>query len=347
MDRMPIADHHRPIYGYTHPARGFYIPESSPRRPATVYIPNKPYANFGRLIYAFTANANTTLVDVNGSNQTLYMPEFRISGSVGASQSLHRSGFRLSFGSATTPHDIYRYELYSPHTQLRWTTGIGFLEKTSQSTILWIYSSFGIAQPSLSCGEVGLYLSSTAATGIDNRFLLARAILDPPVEKVYGEWYEEGWMITFPANYTPVLPALLAWVEYAGGSGLMGRYDSNGTPAAIRNYRPFTGSPAVMIGSDNSPPSPDDFRLRSPIASLTNVSVGLEIDTTLQEIRVIAQGAYTPTSNVYLGEVGLFYNLYDPGNTARYFMVARAVWDAPILLQANQTYTIGIVLRFA
>lgn len=342
-------DHHKPIYAYTNRVRGFYLPGFNPRRPKTVYIPNKPYRNFGYLIYSITSVSSQTLITTGGVNRT-FSPDFYFSTYETTNQTVYCAAqgerFQLGFGSATSPHDMSRYELYSPHTQLLGINGSVFIERTSTSTTLWTYHTYGFTQPSLSVGEVGLYMHLVGTIFYEARVLLARAIIDPVVEKYAGTTYEEGWRIDFPSNYTPALPYILAGAQYRGGSGLFGTRDRTGVPSGMRRNRPLSGYD-IMIGSDNTPPSPLDYALKSPIGSLTAQASSIEMDTTLQEFRLVFNGSYTPASNVYLGEVGLFLQAYDTAGTLRYFLVARAVWDTPILLQANQTYSIGIVLRFA
>jgi hypothetical protein len=78
---------------------------------------------------------------------------------------------------------------------------------------------------------------------------------------------------------------------------------------------------------------------------LGNQTHAVEIDTTLQECRIVRYGTYTPSTNVTLGEVALFINIYDTSGTARKIMVARGVWDTPVTLVAGTTYTIGIALK--
>jgi len=113
----------------------------------------------------------------------------------------------------------------------------------------------------------------------------------------------------------------------------------------VRFEVPFAGSPDVVIGSDNSPPSPTDYNLKAPIGSLSDQVHAVEIDTAVQECRIVRTGRITPTTNITLGEVGLFCNVNDTTGTARRIMVARGIWDPPVTLEAGVTYTIGIALR--
>jgi len=103
-----------------------------------------------------------------------------------------------------------------------------------------------------------------------------------------------------------------------------------------------------MIGSDNTAPNPTDYNLKAPIASLASQTQSVEVDTTLQEVRVVRTGTYTPSSNVTLGEIGLFANLsgYVGGTlTSKKTMLVRVALGTPVTLYANTTYTLGIVIK--
>ncbi|MEM2449047.1 MAG: hypothetical protein QXT14_08895, partial [Candidatus Bathyarchaeia archaeon] len=212
-------------------------------------------------------------------------------------------------------------------------------------TKLMHYTRYVFGAPSLTCGEAGLYMSFNLGNATPDYFLLARAIIDPAITKEYDTLYEEGWVVEFPANYTRLLADMIAYCACLSHPSKFRIKDIDGNYRRVRVSQPSAGSPDVMIGSDNTAPSPDDYALKSPIGSLSSQSQSVEIDTTLQECRIVRQGTYTPSSNVYLGEVGLFMNVCEDTGTAYKMMVARGIWETPVLLQANVTYTIGIVLK--
>jgi hypothetical protein len=177
--------------------------------------------------------------------------------------------------------------------------------------------------------------------------LLARVILDPPINKEANTMFTEGWRITFPSNYTRWFLRCF-YLGSPNQSGDHGRFVRaiDGSNYIIRELASiYAGSTDVMIGRDNTSPTPLDYALKDPIGSLSSQSQSVEIDTTLQECRIVRIGTYTPSVNETLGEVGLFANFTDVSGTARKVMIARGVWDTPLTLVAGTPYTIGIVLR--
>jgi hypothetical protein len=199
--------------------------------------------------------------------------------------------------------------------------------------------------------EVGLLWETDTANHY--RTLLARTVVSGGISKSPFTIYLDGYRLTFPATFTK-------WFVRALFSAMMGFYcvrwmslpvkDTTGVWFSTRSADTFAGSPDVMIGSDNSSASPDQYSLLSPIASLSSQSQSVEVDTSLQEVRVVRTGTYTPLASVTLGEVGLFANLNvysDTSVVSKKVMVARVPLGTPVTLSPGTTYTIGIVLRFA
>jgi hypothetical protein len=250
----------------------------------------------------------------------------------------------FNFGASTNPHAVDRYELYS-----RWFSipigAIAWLEELDTETRLQTYEEYSFTAPNKAVGEAGLY-ANFSVTGYQIYFLLARAIIVPPEEKVAMTVYRDGWRVTFPSNYTRHF--LRAWYfEAEVGADAWGRIikDITGADFLVREGLSFAGSPDIMIGRDNTAPSVTDYHLKNPIGSLSSQSHSVEIDTTLQECRIVRTGTYTPSVNETLGEVALYTNVYDQAGTSHKIMIARGVWDTPLTLVAGTPYTIGIVLR--
>jgi hypothetical protein len=290
------------------------------------------------LFNAFITNANQTLIDTVGGGQTYRPTDFNI--------------IKLNLGGSSNPHDVTRYELYS-----RWfglgISGIYWYSEETEKTPIISYHEYSFGTPDRAVGEVGLYCEQIVGTGGSGpgnygtiRFLIARAVIDPAITKYAHMLYREGWQIDFPANYTRWFVKIIANMIWAN-TGDLGSFIINtaGLTYPIKQGTPWAGSPDVMIGSDNTPPLPTDYNLYSPIASLSSQAQTVEIDTSLQECRVVRYGTYTPTSNVDLGEVGLFINVNDVYGSTKKIMVARGVWSPKVTLVANTTYTIGIALR--
>jgi hypothetical protein len=334
-------NHHVPLILNVKPVRGFYIPEctlnelkSIKRNKYLFKIPNKGYRNLAYWLHGALTNTSQTLIDVGGANRTYNPADFTI--------------MKMNLGGSSNPHDVTRYELYS-----RWfdvgISGIYWYSEEDYKTSFITYHEYAFGTPDKAISEVGLYCENVViSSGMLNvyRYLLARAIINPAVTKYAHMLYREGWQIDFPANYTQWFVKVFSCIPWYNSNVLGTLFiTTGGLTYPLRSGNPWGGSPDVMIGSDNTPPLPTDYNLYSPIASLSSQAQTVEIDTTLQECRVVRYGTYTPTSNVDLGEVGLFTNLYDVYGNARKVMVARGVWSPKVTLVANTTYTIGIALR--
>ena len=331
------CNHHEPLILELEPIRGFYIPEctlnelKSPKRSKYLFkLPNKGYKNLAYVVNSWITNSTQTVVDIGGSSKTWYPGDLQF--------------MRLNIGSSSNPHDVTRYELYSR----RFGTGplgVFWPVEATDKTSFMSYVKYMFPPPDQAVGEIGLYF-----TGYNSNtwplILVARVIIDPAITKYANTLYEEGWQIDFPANYTRWfvnIPLNYVWLQSTEIGFLF--KDVNGNQYLTRQGNVWAGSPDVMIGSDNTPPSPTDYNLKSPIASLGNQTHVVEIDTSLQECRIVRYGTYTPPTNVTLGEVALFINIYDISGTARKIMVARGVWETPVTLVAGTTYTIGIALK--
>jgi len=181
--------------------------------------------------------------------------------------------------------------------------------------------------------------------------LLARTVFPSYLTRSAYTEYFDGYAISFPANYTVwfirALQMALSGIDIRQTRGRPATA-TDGSRFSIRTPRAFAGTPDVVIGSDNTPPSPTDYNLKSPIASLASQAQSVEVDTTLQEVRVVRTGTYTPSTSVTLGEIGLFCNLngYAAGSAVtRKTMLVRVALSTPVTLSAGTTYTLGIVIR--
>jgi hypothetical protein len=345
------------LLNYLSPIEGYYLPEVyfNPKRKVKIIaetkIRNKGYRNMAYWLNAFITNSSQTLIDTGGGSRT-YNPRRQLSttASISAYPIQHIYPYRLNIGSSSSPHDVSRYELYTRHFTYG-AGGIGWIYPETTQTRFRTYHRYMFPSPDKAVGEVGLYLKFLVIkwdlSSIDDvSVLLARAILDPVITKPANTLLEEGWEITFPANYTRWLLEAV-WGAEGTGESALGKpiMDTSGASYIMREGNPLAGTPDVRIGRNNTAPSPTHYNLLDPIGSLGSQSQGVEIDTTLQECRIVRIGTYTPSVNETLGEVGLFCNVYDTGGTARTIMIARGIWDPPVTLVAGTTYTIGIVLR--
>jgi hypothetical protein len=310
-------------------------------------VRNKFTRNIGYIVDGLLRRADVTVYDTGGTGRTAKTSFGGINCSLNTSidQGVQ---FFIPFGTGTTTPTITDNNLVSLSDWLN-VSVFDIVEETNQTSLVIA----GRWAPTISrtLYEVGLFWESDS--GNHYRTLLARTVISEGISKSPFTIYLDGYRLTFPATFTK-------WFVRALFSCMMGlrcvRWmslpvrDSTGVWFSTQSADTFAGSPDVMIGSDNSSASPDQYSLVSPIASLSSQSQAVEVDTANQEVRVVRQGTYTPSANVTLGEVGLFTNLNvyaDTSLVSKKVMVARVPLDTPITLSAGVTYTIGIVLRFA
>jgi hypothetical protein len=227
------------------------------------------------------------------------------------------------------------------------TNYIDILELTDRTQLLIA----GVWSPDVnkSYYEAGLKLLFDVS--LNFACLLARTIFPSALSRVAFTQYFDGYVLEFPSQFTRwFVRALCSAVSGHDLRQTRGRIakDTSGNLFVIRSSRAFAGSPDVIIGSDNTSPNPDDYNLKSPIASLGTQSQSVEVDTVNQEVRIVRTGSITPSSNITLGEIGLFCNLagFSSGSSVTpKTMIARVVLPTPITLSAGTTYTLGIVLK--
>jgi hypothetical protein len=341
-------NHHIPLLVTLKPIKGLYKPdEVSLPKPKVFY--NKGYRNLAYYLNTYITNSMQTLIATDGSSKEFYPDRGVVMpGTTYPYSHPFKYLYLLNFGGSTNPHDVTRYELYSRHFT-KGAGGLGWLVEESDQTRIRSWHRYAFPAPSKSVGEVGLYIygySSWDGNVAFYSFLLARAILDPPVGREYNTIYEEGWEIIFPSNYTRWFLRALMYHSRAVETSLGDMIKAtDGNDYVVRQNNPFAGSPDIMIGRSNANPTPTDYHLGNPIGSLSSQNQAVEIDTTLQECRIVRTGTYTPSVQETLGEVGLYCNVTDAGGTSRKILIARGIWSPTVILEANVTYTIGIALK--
>jgi hypothetical protein len=311
-------------------------------------VRNKFTRNMGYIIDGLLRRADVGVYDQGGTGRGARTGGGGLTYHTDCSSCDSGPPFFIVFGVSTTTPTVTDNNLASLTDWLNISI-FDVVEETSQTSLVlagrWAPTS------SKTLYEVGLLLETS--NQYHYRTLLARTVISGGVSKSAFTLYLDGYRLTFPSTFTK-------WFVRALFSCMMGLRcvqwmslpvrDVTGAWFTTRSADTFAGSPDVMIGSDNSPASPDQYNLLSPITSLASQAQAVEVDTTLQEVRVVRYGTYTPSSNVTLGEVGLFTNLYVYDGTtvvSKKVLVSRVPLDTPVTLSAGTTYTIGIVLRFA
>jgi hypothetical protein len=321
------------------PLRGYFVLDEG------LIVKNKFNRNMGYILDGLIRLADVTVYDEGGNSRTASTSTGGLLYSTNTSYTIGQPAF-LQFGTGSTSPTVTDNNLAT--ADINTPTHYIDTVESSTSTQLVVAARWA-PDASKNYAEAGLKWISNSYYNYAT--LLARTVFPSYLTRSAYTEYFDGYAISFPASYT-------VWFIRAFQMALSGHDQrqtrgrlaiaTDGSSFSMRAPRAFAGTPDVMIGSDNSSPSPTDYNLKSPIASLSSQSQSVEVDTTAQEVRVVRTGTYTPTTNVTLGEIGLFclLNAYVAGSlTTKKTMLVRVVLDTPVTLSANTTYTLGIVIR--
>jgi hypothetical protein len=309
------------------------------------FVRNKFNRNMGYIIDGLLRLTNVTVYDEGGYGRTITT---NLGGLLGSYNPGGCMGIPIfpQFGTSQATPTITDNNLASPDINLP-TNYVDTVELTDRTQLL--IASVWYPDVNKTYYEAGLKLLFDF--GYNYACLLSRTIFESALSRVAFTKYFDGYVLEFPSQFTRwFINALCSAVSGHDSRQTRGRLakDINGNIFLIRTSRAFSGSPDVIIGSNNTSPSPDDYNLKSPIASLGSQSQTVEVDTTNQEVRVVRTGSITPSSNITLGEIGLFCNLagFSGGNSVTSkVMITRVALPSPITLYANTSYSLGIILR--
>ena len=334
-----IIDERRKLILADVPLRGYFVLDEG------LIVRNKFTRNMGYILDGLLRLADVTVYDEGGTGRTAKTSTGGLLYSFSYSYTMGQPAF-LQFGTGSTLPTVTGNNLGTPDINLP-THYIDTVESTTSTQL--VVAARWAPDADKSYAEAGLKWIGDPYNNVAT--LLARTVFSSYLSRSAYTEYFDGYAISFPASYT-------VWFIRALQMALSGHdlRQTRGRPAtatggssfSMMAPRVFAGTPDVVIGSDNTPPSPTDYNLKSPIASLSSQSQSVEVDTTAQEVRVVRTGTYTPTSNVTLGEIGLFCNLnaYVGGSlTTRKTMLVRVALSTPVTLSAGTTYTLGIVIR--
>ena len=318
---------------------GFLLPEGHPP------VKNKFMRNMGYVIDGLLRLADVSVYDEGGTARSATISTGGLLYSYATTNSQGVTVFMQNGIGSTTP-TVTDNNLASADILLP-THYIDVVEASDSTTL--VFAARWSPDASKSYIEAGLKwlfnVPSNYAT------LLARTVFSASLVRSAYTMYFDGYAINLPASFTRWFARALAAATCGHDARLtrgMPCTAQDGSAYSLRSPRAFAGTPDVMIGSDNTAPNPNDYDLKAPIASLASQTQGVEVDTTLQEVRVVRTGTYTPSSNVTLGEIGLFANLhgYRAGTLAgRKTLLVRVALSTPVTLYANTTYTLGIVIK--
>lgn len=323
------------------PMRGFFKLDGG------LLIRNKFTRNMGYIIDGLLRLVNVTVYDEGGASRTASTSTGSLLQSATTSYEQGPLIF-AQFGTGTTTPTVNDNNLASPSLILP-TSYIDIIEDTSSTNLLIAarYSPSSL----LNATEMGLKLFVDTSNNYVT--LLSRTVFPSAVSRSAYTPYFDGYQLTFPAEFT-------RWFVRALFCSMVGHRRRptsclnakmpDGSDYAIQSPNVFAGSPDVVIGTDNTPASPTFANLRSPIVSLNSQTQTVEVDTALNEVRIVRTGIYTPATTTQLGEIGLFANINGfVGATvvARRTLLVRVALSDPVTLNAGTTYTLGIVLKFS
>ncbi|MEM2678051.1 MAG: hypothetical protein QXU62_05360 [Thermofilaceae archaeon] len=310
---------------------------------------NKFTRNMGYIIDGLLRRVNVTVYDSGGTSRTAYTS---YGGLLYSASTTNNMGSPLHFiyGTGVTTPSVTDNWLASADATTRNPNHYNDSIEESTETRLLVAGRWA-PDASKTLSEAGLGLIVDGYNGYVT--LLARSVLSPSITRTAYTEYYDGYVLRFPASFTrwfvrALLAATAGYRYFVCRSTVVTAAD--GSPLVLQSNNTFAGTVDVRIGSDNTSPSPTHTNLLSPIASLSSQSQTVEVDTVLQEVRIVRTGTYTPSTNVTLGEIGLFASLngYRAGSTASALtMVCRVALDTPVTLNAGTTYTLGIALVFS
>jgi len=319
------------------PVRGFFLLDG--RRP----VGNRFNRNMGYVIDGLLRLADASLYDTGGTARSVRTSVGGLCLDTSYDYYLGVPAF-MRYGFGTAAPSVTDVNLASPDL-LQAVHYIDTVEAATSTQL--VLANRWAPDGDKSYMEAGLFLHRLNAGFM---FLLARTVFAAALARSGYTEYFDGYALSLSASYTRWFARALA-ATLSGQDRTQARFRpftaTDGLAYVLQAPRSFAGSPDVMIGSDNTPPSPTDTNLKAPIASLASQAQSVEVDTTLQQVRVVRTGTYTPTANVTLGEIGLFANLngYRAGALAgRKTLLVRVALETPVTLYANTTYTLGIVL---
>jgi hypothetical protein len=321
------------------PLRGYFVFDEG------IVVRNKFTRNMGYILDGLIRLADVTVYDEGGTGRTAKTSTGGLLYSYGSSYYMGQPAF-LQFGTGTTSPTVTDNNLATADINVP-THYVDTVETSSSTTL--VVAARWAPDASKNYVEAGLKWISDIYGNYAT--LLARTVFPSYLTRTAYTEYFDGYAISFPANYTVwFIRALQMALSGSDRRQTRGRLAvaADGTSFSIQTPRAFAGTPDVVIGSDNTPPSPTDYNLKAPIASLSSQAQSVEVDTTLQEVRVVRTGTYTPSTDVTLGEIGLFclLNAYVAGSlTTKKTMLVRVALSTPVTLSAGTTYTLGIVIR--
>ena len=322
------------------PVRGFFLLDGCQK------VRNRFNRNMGYVIDGLLRLADVSLYDTGGTARTVKTSTGGLCYDPTTGSYMGVPAF-MRYGFGTTAPSVVDVNLVSPDL-LQAAHYIDTVE-TATSTQLVLANRWA-PDGDKSYMEAGLFYYRLEGNYM---FLLARTVFTAALQRSGYTEYFDGYALSFPASCTRWFVRALA-ATLSGQDRTQARFRpftaADGLAYVLQAPRAFAGSPDVMIGSDNTSPTPTDTNLKAPIASLASQTQSVEVDTTLQQVRVVRTGTYTPTANVTLGEIGLFANLngYRAGALAgRKTLLVRVALETPVTLYANTTYTLGIVLVLA
>jgi len=309
-------------------------------------VKNKFTRNFGYMLDGLLRRADVTVYDEGGTGRTLKTSSGGLLWSATSSTEMGNAIF-FHFGLGTTSPTVTDNNLASPQ-EFTPTNYIDVIEGDTETQLL--IGAKWSPDVERAYSEVGLKLFTDIYYNYVT--LLTRSLIGPPLlsRSVYTDYFD-AYIVSFPASITKwFVRALLCSMagQRRRPTRCLSAIATDGSMFSIRSGDTFAGSPDIQIGSDNTTPSPSQYKLVSPIGSLASQTQTVEVDTTANEVRVLRCGSITPTTDLTLGEIGLFAVLHGfvaGSAVTRTVMIGRITLPTVQTLFAGNTYTICFMFR--
>jgi hypothetical protein len=258
----------------------------------------------------------------------------------------------IMYGSSLTSPTISDYKLNSP---LFNTNVVGAYEVESNSGAgIVLYNQFMVASQQ-TIYEMGLFFGNNLNNAPAEAILVSHLLFSNGLTIPNNIWIQHGYQLFFPVPFT-------IWIVRSIFSNAFKIWEGNYTSGGIPNGNAFTlitdinnntflpqyngqiNSWSLAIGTGTTPATPQDYALGSPLASLLSQTMNINIDKTNNAGYLTFSGTYSPSSNVTVGEIGLYGIIKDQSGNSHTVLLIHYVFSTPVSLTAGTQYTFSITI---
>ena len=310
-------------------------------------IENKLTANWLNVLASLLTNKSYTVTQQDnttvGTNNDYYLHDPN-----SANSGMMSLIWLILYGSSPNSPTISDYNLTSPLFETN-VVGVYEVESSSGAGIVF-YNQF-MLQSSQTIYEMGLFFGNNLSS--NEAILISHLVFSNGLTIPNNTWIQHGYQLFFPLPFT-------IWLVRDIFSNAFKVWEGNYTSGKLPNSHPFvlltdiTGATflpgqtgqiqgvSLEIGTGTTPATPQDYQLGSPLGSLSGITINININTTTNAGYLTISGTYVPSSNVTVGEIGLYGTIYDTSNTLHTVLFLHYVFSTPISLTSGTSYTFTI-----